>query len=212
MDAEQIIMSLPAAISSTLKQPEKVRSDNTPVGNGGLLANLDDEPVFETTVEQPVEEQAVNVIGALMPRGANVQIFHNRYRVTGSIQIPGSGTFYMDFQNVLVAEDKLVTARRDLNDSAFSRMLYKDYLEPLKPINVLGEQDSYAYRFAGSPFYDKGWFEDVWCGCAFALPIWKAETMTNLWIIDGSKLYDCELRANPNMTTPKAPKWEGKVH
>ncbi|KQO13421.1 hypothetical protein ASF09_04060 [Sphingomonas sp. Leaf242] len=181
-------------------------------GNKGELALI----AMQAEALEPVSpatkaEQLPNIVGALMPRHGNVQVFYERYKCSASIQIPGAGTFYMDFQNILGAEDKLVAARRDANDEAFSKLLYRDYIEPLRPIIIEGDSRSHAYRYAGSPIYDKGWFDDVWCGCSFAIPIWDGDQMTNLLIIDGGKLWDVVLEPNPHMTNPKSPKWTGKV-
>lgn len=211
MDAEDIIMSLPSVYRKNFNKPvpaTQAAADIHPNSRGCALSDLER---FEPSVATPDDAPIGNVVGALTPRGANVQVFYERYKVSASIQIPGAGTLYMNFQNILVAEDKLMTARRDDNDVRFAKHLYREFIEPMRPITVDGNQGSHAYRFAGSPIYDKGWFEDVYCACAFALPIWSGDVMTNLWIVDGSRLYDVKLEPNPNMTTAKAPKWTGKV-
>lgn len=211
MNADDIIMSLPPVYRKTFNQPVEPKPIEVhPNSSSGKLAMVAQALEAEEPAPAPTVDIG-NVIGGLTPRGSHVQIYFERYRVRGSIQVPGAGTFYMDFQNILVAEDKLVRAKRDDNDAAFAKLLYRDYIKPMRPIIVDGPTYHAAYKFAGSPIYDKRWFEDVFTGSTFAMPIWDQETMTNLLIIDGSKLYDVVLTENLNMISARAPKWEGRV-
>lgn len=76
MDAEDIIMSLPSVYRKNFNNTvssKQVSTDIHPNSRGCALSDLER---VEPSVATPDDAPIGNVVGALTPRGANVQVFY----------------------------------------------------------------------------------------------------------------------------------------